>query len=148
VVLGSFAGGALSDWVQRRTGSRRLSRQGLSVVSSLLCAVFILVACRTEGPLATVLLMSAGAFWGAFGSPCAYTITIDLGGRHVATVFSIMNMCGNLGAAAFPVVVPWLLLLGGGWDLVLFVFAGIFLAAALCWLLVDVDRSVSGSPQI
>jgi ACS family glucarate transporter-like MFS transporter len=147
VVLGSFAGGAVSDWVQRRTGSRRLSRRGLSVVTSLLFALFIVAAGRIEGALPAVLLMSAGAVWGAVASPCAYAITIDLGGRHVATVFSIMNMCGNLGAAAFPVVVPWLILRGGSWDAVLFVFAGIFVAAAFCWLMMDVDRPIAAAPQ-
>jgi hypothetical protein len=55
------------------------------------------------------------------------------GGRHVAPVFSTMNMAGNLGALAFSVLVPPLVA-GGNWDRVLRVFAGLHLAAAACWL--------------
>jgi hypothetical protein len=33
--------------------------------------------------------------------------------------------------------VPELVLLSGSWDLVLFVFAGIYVAAAACWLLLE-----------
>ena len=46
-----------------------------------------------------------------------------------------MNMCGNLGAAAFPVVVPWLLANAGGWDAVLIGFTALYASAALFWLL-------------
>ena len=42
-------------------------------------------------------------------------ITIDMGGRHVAPVFSTMNMAGNLGAMLFPLAVPWFVR-GAGWD--------------------------------
>ena len=71
----------------------------------------------------------AGAFCAAFAGPCAYSATIDMGGRHVTMVFSLMNMAGNLGAVAFPILVPYLLnedpdVAGSGnWDLVLFTFA-------------------------
>ena len=44
-------------------------------------------------------------------------------------------MCGNLGAAAFPVVVPWLLTNAGGWDAVLIGFTALYASAALFWLL-------------
>ena len=40
------------------------------------------------------------------GRAVRYTITIDLGGRHVGPVFSVMNMAGNVGAIVFPLVVP------------------------------------------
>jgi ACS family glucarate transporter-like MFS transporter/ACS family D-galactonate transporter-like MFS transporter len=56
-----------------------------------------------------------------------------VGGRLVAPVFSTMNTAGNPGALAFPVVVPPLVA-GGNWDRVLLVFAGLHLAAAVCWL--------------
>ena len=69
----------------------------------------------------------------------AYSATIDMGGRHTAMVFSVMNMAGNVGAVVFPMAVPWLLILSGeeNWDLVLFTFAAIYVAAAVCWLAVD-----------
>jgi ACS family glucarate transporter-like MFS transporter len=136
VVLGSPVGGLVSDQILARTGSRRLSRQGVAIASQLACAVLTLLAYPVAGAVPAVLLISAGAFLASFASPCAYTISIEMGGKHVATVFSLMNMAGNLGAMVFPVAVSWLVD-AGGWDPMLFVFAGIYVAAALCWLGVD-----------
>jgi nitrate/nitrite transporter NarK len=55
----------------------------------------------------------------------------------VATVFSVMNMCGNFGAMLFPFAVGWLVRETGNWDLVLFIFAGIFAVDAICWALLN-----------
>jgi hypothetical protein len=82
-------------------------------------------------------LISAGCLFMTIGGVNAYAITMDLGGRHVATVFSTMNMCGSFGAAAFPVYVGKLLDVTGNWDYVLFSIAGIYIAAATCWALLN-----------
>ncbi|HUQ69011.1 MAG TPA: hypothetical protein VM165_05785, partial [Planctomycetaceae bacterium] len=53
----------------------------------------------------------------------------------------------------FPVVVPFLLniperfgLSFRGWDLVLFVFAGTYLAAAACWILLNPNGTIFDTP--
>lgn len=142
VVLGSLIGGWASDWVLTRTGSRRLGRQGVSVVSMLLCAACIAAAYPIHDVLPAVLLITAGSFLASFAGPCAYAITIDMGGKHVAPVFSTMNMCGNIGAMVFPLVVPWLEAATGSWDAVLFVFMGVYVGAALCWLLLNPNGTI------
>lgn len=48
-----------------------------------------------------------------------------------------MNMCGNFGAALFPIAIGWLVQRTGNWDLVLFIFAGIFALDAVCWALLN-----------
>jgi len=152
VVAGSLTGGSLSDWLLARTGSRRVARQALSVASMLACAGFIFAAYPVEAPLAAVVLVSAGSFCAAIAGPCSYSLSIDMGGQHVATVFSTMNMSGSVGAFVFPLVVPWIVRLPGGWDLMLPVFAGLYLAAAVCWLTLNplgsvVDRAWLGPRQ-
>jgi sugar phosphate permease len=142
VVAGGVLGGWLSDWLLARTGSRRVGRQGLAVVSQAVCGLLILLARPVADPWAAVALLGAGSFCAALGGPCAYATTIDLGGQHVAPVFSTMNMAGNLGALAFPLVVPWLVA-AGGWDLALLAFAGVHVAAAGCWLLLDPNRPLA-----
>lgn len=142
VVLGSLVGGLVSDWIMVRTGSRRLSRQGLAAASQLGCAVLIVLAYPVADASLAVLLISLGSFCASLGASCAYSITIDMGGRHVPAVFSIMNMAGNFGAMAFPVAVSYLVGSTDSWDAVLFLFAGTYLAAALAWLLLKPDGSV------
>jgi nitrate/nitrite transporter NarK len=53
-----------------------------------------------------------------------------------------MNMCGNIGAAACPLVVPWFVTLTGSEESILFLFAGISLAAALCWIPFDANGMI------
>lgn len=147
VVPGSLLGGWLSDWLMHRTGSRRISRKWLAAISLSLCAVCILAARPIAEAWTAVLIISVGSLFASCAGPCAYTITIDMGGRHVATVFSVMNMAGNVGAWMFPVMVPWLVGTGStevteDWDRVLFLFAGMYAAAAVCWLLLNPEGTV------
>jgi len=109
IVFGSPTGGLLSDWILQRTGNRNLSRRGIGAMAMLTCAMLVMVSFQFSNPWIAVLLISVGSFFAAFAGPCAYTSTIDLGGKHVPVVFGTMNMAGNFGAFLFPIVVPWLL---------------------------------------
>jgi ACS family glucarate transporter-like MFS transporter len=135
-VFGGLVGGMLSDEVLRRTGSRRAARNGVALFSLCSSVTCYLLAYAIANITLSTLVASAGAFLFAFSSPCAYALTMDIGGRYLAIVFGIMNMAGNLGAFTFIAVisrlVDW-----GGWELALGVFAGMHVAAAACWVLLD-----------
>jgi MFS transporter, ACS family, D-galactonate transporter len=142
VVIGSPVGGIVSDWVFARTSSRRIARSGVAIASMFGCALLIILAYAVPNVWLSVMLISAGSFWSALGGPSAYAVTIDVGGNRVGTVFSVMNMCGNIGAAAFPLVVPQLVKLSGDWDIVFFLLTGIYVAAGACWMLVNPNVAV------
>jgi ACS family glucarate transporter-like MFS transporter len=146
--VGCLAGGGLSDWLLVRTGSRRISRQGLAVVSQMSCAAFVLIAYPVSDATIAVLIISFGSFCSAAGGPVAYAITIDMGGNHVRPVFSLMNMWGNLGSLVFPQVVARLVGEGpnANWDLVLPVFAAMYAVAGVCWLGFNPNRSIIPEP--
>ena len=104
-----------------------------------------------EDPLWAVGFISLGALAASVAGPCAYTITIDMGDRHVATLFATMNMCGNFGALLFINGVPLLLKFvaryypgyaGSAWDAVLLVFALMYVGAAACWFFLKTDGTV------
>lgn len=142
VVVGSLLGGMISDAILIRTGSRVLARKGLAMVMLGSCAALIFLAYFLQDPLAAVLVISGGMLCFAVAGPPAYTITIDMGGKHVATLFSTMNMCGNLGAAAFPYIVPWFRESMGSWDSVLLLFGGMFVLASGCWFLLNPQGTI------
>lgn len=142
VVAAGFVGGWLSDRLLQRTGSRDVARRWMSVVSLLVCAGLIFWALTIEDALIAVLVISAGSFFAFLASPCAYAMTIDMGGSHVATVNATMNMMGNFGAWAFPIVVPWLLARFGNWDAVLVVFGALYVVGALFWLLLKPEGTI------
>jgi nitrate/nitrite transporter NarK len=108
----------------------------VSAIALLLCAALIFSARFVDHSLMAVLVISAGMFCAAAANPCVGALIISMGGRHVATLSAANNMCGNLGAAAFPIVVPWLLHHAGGWNVVLGGFGALYIIAAIFWLLI------------
>jgi sugar phosphate permease len=141
IVAGCFVGGSLSDFILVRTGNRRLARSGVASTSLFLCALFVFAAYSIEDPLLAVCTISLGTFCANIGGPCAYTVTIDMGGRNIAILFSTMNMIGNLGAFVFIRMVPELVKFTG-WDAVLGLFGVLYLAAAAFWLLVNPQGTI------
>jgi len=153
-VFGSTLGGATSDAIFRATRSLALSRKGVAGVSLTLCAGLVFSAFFVADPTAAVLVISLGAFLAAFAGPCAYTVTMDMGGKNVASLFSTMNMIGNFGAGLMPWVVPrfktWIeetpsLLAqcdGNSWNAVLVLFSVTYLGAAICWVLLSTNGTV------
>lgn len=142
VVVGGIVGGVISDWLLKRTGSRRIARQGMGALCMLLCALLIFWAMFIQNTLAAVLVISLGSFFAALAGPCAFAITIDMGGAQIATVNATMNMMGNLGAWSFPIAVPWLLKRFGSWDSVLLVFGACYVASSLFWLLLKPEGTI------
>jgi len=128
----------------KRAASRDVARRWMSIGSLLTCAGLIFWALVIEDALTAVLVISAGSFFAALASPCAYAMTIDMGGSHVATVNATMNMMGNFGAWMFPIGVPWLLARFGNWDAVLVVFGALYVVGALFWLLLKPEGTIVG----
>lgn len=144
-MLGTYAAGGVSDFVLLRTGSLRAARKGVATVALVFCAALVTAAWFVQQPETAVVLISSGVFLAGFAGPTAYALTIDVGGRHVAAIFSTMNMFGNLGAGLLAWVVPHFRTaveraLGGtpeatrtSWAAVLLLFASMYLAGAACW---------------
>ncbi|MDZ4683808.1 MAG: MFS transporter [Planctomycetaceae bacterium] len=143
-VLGSLSGGFVSDWMLRRTGNSRLSRQGIAVVGMAACSGLIVASYFIDDVRHSIILIALGAFCATFGGVSGYTVAIKFGGKHVATVFSTMNMCGNIGAALFPITAGWLVARTGNWNLILFLFAGIMAVDAVCWALLNPQGTLFG----
>ena len=142
LLAGSLIGGGIVDYIFRRTGSRTASRKGVSIVSMLLCTALVAGAYFVKDPKVAITLIGIGAFFIGTAGPAGYTITIDMGGKHVATLFSTMNMFGNLGALLFPIVVGAIIKVTGNWDQVLVLFGALYLASAFCWWRLRPDGTV------
>ena len=143
-MLGTLLGGFSSDWIFKRTGRKRLSRQGIAVAGMASCAILILISYFIADVTAAIALISLGAFCATFGGVSGYTVAIDFGGGRVGTVFGAMNMCGALGAMLFPVTVGWLVSSTGNWNMALFTFAGLMAIDAVCWALLNTPGTLFG----
>lgn len=140
-VVGNALGGVVVDWVLQRTQSRRWSRQGVAVFAMLGCAACTLFAYYVQEMKLAMALISISTFFAGLSGSCGYTVTIDKGGQHVAPIFGMMNMAGNLGAALLPVIVG-ALFEAKIYDPVLILMTGIYIAAALCWIFLNPNGTV------
>jgi sugar phosphate permease len=143
-MIGVLLGGALSDAVLARTGSRRAGRNGVAIGCLLLGTACFVAAFFLRDARLAVLALSVGSMVSSSANPCVYSLTMDMGGRNLGVVFATMNMAGNLGSSAFAWCAP--LLVGfGGWDAPLAVFAGLHLFAAVCWLFINPNGTIGES---
>jgi MFS transporter, ACS family, D-galactonate transporter len=114
------------------------------VVGMASCAALILASFVVVDVESSIALISLGAFCATFGGVSGYTVAIKFGGKHVAIVFSSMNMCGNVGAALFPITAGWLVSRFENWNLILLLFAGIMAVDAVCWILLNPQGTLFG----
>ena len=83
-MCGGLVGGLLSDWLLRRTGNHRLSRQGMACGAMVVCTVVALAAYFTTDARIVALLLSVAAFCGLMGGVSGYAVAIRFGDRAAA----------------------------------------------------------------
>ena len=142
-LIGSLLGGLLTDWIWQRTRNLRTSRSGVGTTCLFGCALLILSAWFVTHTVLAVTLLSVGSLLAAMAGPCASAATIDIGGDHVPQVYGIMNMSGNLAAAACPILVAEIFAWTSNWSIVLLLFAIVYLLGAICWAMVDCRQRIS-----
>jgi sugar phosphate permease len=138
-VVSCLLGGVLSDWLIRRTGSRKWGRRlvgGLALVGAGLACLSVIWAAEVW---LIALSFSAWFFFNDATMGPAWASCADVGERYAGTLSGAMNMTGAfLGALGMALAGK---LLRRGADEAMFVlFACSYGLAALCWLAVDVTK--------
>lgn len=132
-MAGMMLGGKLTDLMVRWAGPR----WGRSVPMGLtrFLAVAAYLYCLTEpSPWMAVAAFSLVAFSTDLGVPAVWSFQQDVGGRHVGSVFAWGNMWGNLGAAATPPLMRYLVDQYQSWNAAFVLCAAAFLVAGLAGL--------------
>lgn len=140
-----LAGGRLSDWLIRRTGSRRWGRSlpGLIGFSSAgLCALAIPHMNSAWGVIAIICLACALQDPVV---PCVSAVCADIGQRYTGTVFGCANSVGAVGAALSPLVAAKVSS-AYGWETVFIIFAIAYILGGLLWLRIDATKSIMSEP--
>ena len=143
-VISGPIGGFISDWVLRRTGRRRLARNGVAIASLGIGMICFLPMFLVHSAGLQVLFITLGTFVSTCAAPCAYALTMDVGGKDLPIVFGAMNMMGNFGAAAITgLVSPLNRWTGGTWHASLVLFVAIHGVALLCWLVLNPNKPIN-----
>jgi MFS transporter, ACS family, glucarate transporter len=147
--IGSWCGGWLTGRVERWSGESRWCRRilgGSCLTAAGLCLAAIpfvsspVVAgiCAT---LACALSQMQVANW--------WSVVMAISGRHLGTLFGLMNSMGVVGALVSQLFFGWFADRRGAqgytgraqWDPAYWLYAGVLLTGAVCWLFVDPTRS-------
>jgi nitrate/nitrite transporter NarK len=106
----------------------------------IVCGLYLIVP-QLSGLWWFVAVMIAVAFTIDFGLGASWASYQDIGGRHVASILGVGNMCGNLGAAIFARLIGYLAD-RDQWHYVFWISAGAMGAVSCLWLLFDASRPV------
>jgi ACS family glucarate transporter-like MFS transporter len=139
-MCGGLSGGRATDVFVRKYGpiwGRRLP----GMAAGLLVCVMYLVVPQLSGLWPFVAAMIAIAFTIDFGLGATWASYQDIGGKNVAAILGVGNMCGNLGAAVFGRLIG-MLADADQWNAVFYNAAGAMLTAACGWMLFNASRPV------
>jgi ACS family glucarate transporter-like MFS transporter len=138
------SGGALSDWLVRRTGSLRWGRRGVGAAGYFLTAAGFAAASFAEGPVSAVLCLSAAAGAMDLAVPVAWAACLEVGGRYGGTATGFMNTASSISAFISPLAAGWLFDRYGSFSAMFASAAGVYLVASFLWLRIDAAEPLSG----
>ncbi|MBC7852669.1 MAG: MFS transporter [Pirellulaceae bacterium] len=134
-VIGSITGGILADFLLRRFGPI-WGRRVPCMVAACIAAGVYLISLFVDNVWIFLVLMSLIYFLTDLGLGALWATYQDFGGKYVSSVLGFANMCGNLGAALFAIVIGYLAK-ADLWPVVFMLSSGSFLIVASMWLFVD-----------
>ncbi len=172
--VGCYLGGWITDRMIQRGGRKNLARRIPAVVGNL-CAGLSYLGClwalQTNNVLGFALFIALTGFFNDLTMAPTWACCQDVGGRISAIVAGTMNMIGNLGGAVVTYLTGSILTaskvayaqekgidlasltrredlreaLFGGYVTNMWMFAGVYFLAVLCWLFIQAEKPVPGS---
>jgi MFS family permease len=136
--FGSLIAGVISSRLIARTGRVTLVRRMFGVVGMTGAGVLLMLSFYIRDPLLAMLSMGFASFFNDTTLPGSWATCMDVGGKYAGTVSGSMNMMGNFGGMAGPIVIGYLLdLTNRDWYLSFVFAAAIYFLGAICWLFID-----------
>lgn len=146
LIMSAFAdvtGGMTTDFLAGRLGVRSGYRLVGGVAYALGAVIMASGAATSDGRTAGFLIAIAGAL-SMFTLAPSWGTAITLGGKNAGFMGAIMNTAGQVGGILSPIVLAQLVKRFGDWSLPLYVLAGLYAVASLCWLFITPDGRTNG----
>jgi MFS family permease len=136
--LGCLLAGFLLGWTVRHSRSVAFSRRVLGFVGCTAASGLLLWSAYIQDPWLAMVSMGLAGFANDLTLPGAWSTCMDVGGRFAGTLSGSMNMMGNFGGMAGPVVVGLILEhTHRNWEITFWLSSAIYFLGALCWLIID-----------
>ncbi len=129
------AGGILSDWLYRKTGSGRLARAHLIWSSQLLSAVFFVLLGFTDTLGFSILFLSLGLGFGQLPQPAFFSVNIDIAKERAGSAQGVTSSCLSLAGIIAPLMTGWLIDYTGNYKGAFLLLAGLTSIAVIVVIL-------------
>jgi sugar phosphate permease len=117
-------GGKISDALREKTGSLRIARSGLAVVSLLLTAVCFMLIPTQHSVVGVLTLMAIGNAFNFLPNSVYWTVVIDTEPRRAGTYGGITHFITNIATVVAPTLTGYLVVTYHG-------YSAMFVAAAI-----------------
>jgi ACS family glucarate transporter-like MFS transporter len=136
--FGSLVAGVISSRLIARGGRVTRVRRTFGFVGFAGAATLLMTSFYVRDPLLAMLSMGLASFCNDLTMPGSWSTCMDIGGKFSGTVSGSMNMMGNFGGMAGPLVVGLVLTYTNrDWQLTFLLSAIIYFLGAICWLFID-----------
>ncbi len=136
--FGSLVAGVISSRLIARGSPVGLVRRSFAVVGFTGAATLLMTSFSIRDPLLAMLAMGLASFFNDVTMPGSWSACMDIGGKYAGTVSGSMNMMGNFGGMAGPLVVGLVLTFTNrDWQLAFMISSVIYFLGAICWLFID-----------
>jgi MFS family permease len=138
-VFADLSGGGATDRLTSRFGLR-FGRVSVGAGGYFIAFLTMVAAAMVSGPRTSAILIAVAAASSMFTLAPSWAACIDIGGRHSAVLAAAMNTSGQIGGILSPIVLAYLVDAFANWALPLYVMAGLYLMASVCWLFIHPER--------
>ncbi len=136
--VGCLLAGFLLGWLARRAFSVTFARRLLGFVGCTAASGLLLWSAYIQDPRLAMVSMGLAGFANDLTLPGAWSTCMDVGGRFAGTLSGSMNMMGNFGGMAGPLVVGYILkFTDRNWEITFWLSSAIYFLGGLCWLFID-----------
>jgi len=121
------------------------ARRLLGFVGCTGAAGMLLWSAYIEDPTWAMVSMALASFSNDLTMPGSWSTCMDVGGRFAGTLSGSMNMMGNFGGMAGPLIVGLVLQhTNRNWEITFWLSSAIYFLGGLCWLFIDPVTPLEG----
>jgi MFS family permease len=136
--FGSLAAGTIASRLQKRGADLVRIRRSLAFTGFTGAAALLMTSFYLKDPLLAMLAMGLASFCNDLTMPGSWSTCMDVGGKYAGTVSGSMNMMGNFGGMAGPLVVGLVLqYTHRDWHLAFLISSIIYFLGGICWAWID-----------
>jgi ACS family glucarate transporter-like MFS transporter len=138
----NLAGGAASDALVRRFGSK-WGRRTIGIIGLGAACAFTIAAMLTTDQMLTVILLSL--VYGAitFQQSGVFGVCLDIGGSHAGSIVGLMNTSAQVGGFVSSLAYGYIVARFHSFDAPFVPMAAVLFIGMLCWLRIDSSKEVS-----